>query len=81
MYVYVYVYAYENVYVYVYAYVYVYVFVYVYVIETAARSKKTWNHCGRSPAYIFSTAQDSTAVSDGTGEERKDTHFAITEKK
>ena len=25
-------------------------------------------------------AQDSTAVSDGTGEERKDTHFAITEK-
>ena len=32
----------------------------------------------------ISTAQDSTAVSDGTGEERKDTHththFAITEK-
>ena len=28
--------------------------------------------------YIF-TAHDSTAGSDGTGEERKDTHFTITE--
>ena len=29
--------------------------------------------------YIYSTAQDSTAVSDGTGEARGDTHFGITE--
>ena len=54
-----------------------------YVLDTAARSKNFFfkkKHCGRSQAYIFSTAQDSTAVSDGTGEERTDTHFAITEK-
>ena len=65
----------------VHVHVYVYVFVHVFVLETATRSKKKKrDHCGRSQAKIFSTAQDSTAASDGTGEGREDTHFAITEK-
>ena len=55
-------------------------YVYVYVLETATTRSKHANHCGKSQAKNFSKAQDSTAVSDGTGETREDTYFAITEK-
>ena len=58
---------------------YLYMYMYtIFVVETDSRSKKH-ETIVESQSEIFSTAQDSTAVSDGTGEERKDTHFAITE--
>ena len=79
----VYVHARENVHAREKAYVHVYVHVYMYenvfVLETATRSKKH-ETIVEGHKHVYSAAQDSTAVSDGTGEAHENTHFAITEK-